>query len=94
MNTTVSNSDGSSSTGVKQTYTDITSTAEQGTITNEAKDLVNKAAENITNTAGNRIQDKVGTTTVTTTDGLTKLTNEAGNHKTQMDYAEVLKDLA
>ena len=93
VNTTVSNSDGSSSTGVKQTYTDITSTAEQGTITNEAKDLVNKAAENITNTAGNRIQDKVGTTTVTTTDGLTKLTNEAGNHKTQMDYAEVLKDL-
>lgn len=93
VNTTVTNSDGSSSTGVEQTYTDITSTAEQGTITNEAKDLVNKAAENITNTAGNRIQDKVGTTTVTTTDGLTKLTNEAGNHKTQMDYAEVLKDL-
>ena len=69
VNTIVSNSDGSSSTGVEQTYTDITSTA------------------------GNRIQDKVGTTTVTTTDGLTKLTNEAGNHKTQMDYAEVLKDL-
>ena len=94
VNTTVSNSDGSSSTGVKQTYTDITSTAEQGTITHEAKDLVNEAAENITNTAGNRIQDKVGTTTVTTTDGLTKLTNEAGNHKTQMDYAEVLQDLS
>ena len=94
VNTTVSNSDGSSSTGVKQTYRDITSTAEQGTITHEAKDLVNEAAENITNTAGNRIQDKVGTTTVTTTDGLTKLTNEAGNHKTQMDYAEVLKDLS
>ena len=94
VNTTVSNSDGSSSTGVKQTYTDITSMAEQGTITHEAKDLVNEAAENITNTAGNRIQDKVGTTTVTTTDGLTKLTNEAGNHKTQMDYAEVLQDLS
>ena len=94
VNTTVSNSNGSSSTGVKQTYTDITSTAEQGTITHEAKDLVNEAAENITNTAGNRIQDKVGTTTVTTTDGLTKLTNEAGNHKTQMDYAEVLQDLS
>lgn len=94
VNTTVSNSDGSSSTGVKQTYTDITSTAEQGTITHEAKDLVNEAAENITNTAGNRIQDKVGTTTVTTTDGLTKLTNEAGNHKTQMDYAEVLQNLS
>lgn len=62
VNTTVSNSDGSFSTGVKQTYKDITS--------------------------------KVGTTTVTTTDGLTKLTNEAGKHKTQMDYAEVLKDLS
>ena len=94
MNTTVTSSDGASSTSVKQGNKDITNTAKQGTITNEAKDLVNKAAENITNTAGNRIQDKVGTTTVTTTDGLTKLTNEAGNHKTQMDYAEVLKDLS
>ena len=69
VNTTVTSSDGASSTSVKQTYTDITSTA------------------------GTRIQDKVGTTTVTTTNGLTKLTNEAGDHKTQMDYAEVLKDL-
>ena len=40
-----------------------------------------------------QVQDKVGTTTVTTTDGLTKLTNEAGTHKTEMDSAEVLKDL-
>ena len=40
-----------------------------------------------------RVQDKVGTTTVTITDGLTKLTNEAGTHNTQMDFAEVLKDL-
>ena len=94
VNTTVTSSDGASSTSVKQGNKDITNTAKQGTITNEAKDLVNKAAENITNTAGNRIQDKVGTTTVTTTDGLTKLTNEAGNHKTQMDYTEVLKDLS
>ncbi|WP_337439153.1 ESPR-type extended signal peptide-containing protein, partial [Acidaminococcus fermentans] len=72
VNTTVTSSDGASSTSVKQGNKDITNTAKQGTITNEAKDLVNKAAENITNTAGNRIQDKVGTTTVTTTDGLTK----------------------
>ena len=92
-NTVTESSDGASSTSVQQGNKDITNTAKQGTITNEAKDLVNKAAENITNTAGNRIQDKVGTTTVTTTDGLTKLTNEAGDHKTQMDYAEVLKDL-
>ena len=96
VNTTVRSGTGddATSTSVKQETADITNTAKQGTITNEAKDLVNKAAENITNTAGNRIQDKVGTTTVTTTDGLTKLTNEAGNHKTQMDYAEVLKDLS
>ena len=40
-----------------------------------------------------QVQDKVGTTTVTTTDGLTKLTNEVGTHKTEMDFAEVLKDL-
>lgn len=40
-----------------------------------------------------QVQDKVGTTTVTTTEGLTKLTNEAGTHNTQMDFAEVLKDL-
>ena len=95
VNTTVSSGTGddATSTSVKQGTADITNTAEQGTITHEAKNLVNKAAKNITNTAGTRIQDKVGTTTVTTTDGLTKLTNEAGNHRTQMDYAEVLKDL-
>ena len=40
-----------------------------------------------------QIQDKVGKTTVTTTEGLTKLTNEDGTHKTEMDYADVLKDL-
>lgn len=93
VNTTVTSSDGASSTSVQQGNKDISNTAKQGTITNEAKDLVNTAAESITNTAGTQIQDKVGTTTVTTTDGLTKLTNEAGNHKTQMDYAEVMKDL-
>ena len=93
VNTTVTSSDGASSTSVQQGNKDISNTAKQGTITNEAKNLVNTAAESITNTAGTQIQDKVGTTTVTTTDGLTKLTNEAGNHKTQMDYAEVMKDL-
>ena len=41
-----------------------------------------------------QVQDKVGTTTVTTTDGLTKLTNEDGRHKTEMDYANVKKDLS
>ena len=50
-------------------------------------------ANNITNEAEVSIKDKVGTTTVTTTDGKTKLTNDAGDHKTEMDYADVLKDL-
>ena len=40
-----------------------------------------------------QIQDQVGTTMVTTTEGLTKLTNEGGTHKTEMDFADVLKDL-
>ena len=40
-----------------------------------------------------QIQDQVGNTTVTTTEGLTKLTNEGGTHKTEMDFADVLKDL-
>ena len=50
-------------------------------------------ANNITNEAAVSIKDKVGTTTVTTTDGKTKLTNDAGDHRTEMDYADVLKDL-
>ena len=50
-------------------------------------------ANNITNEAAFSIKDKVGTTTVTTTGGKTKLTNDAGDHKTEMDYADVLKDL-
>ena len=41
-----------------------------------------------------QVQDKVGTTTVTTTDGLTKLTNKKGTHITEMDYANVTKDLS
>lgn len=64
---------------MKQTYTDITSTAKQGTITNDAKNLVNKAEEKLSNsaaeienTATNSIKDMVGKSTVTTTtDGTT-----------------------
>lgn len=41
-----------------------------------------------------QIQDKVGKTTVTTTDGWTKLTDEDHNHTTEMDYAKVTKDLS
>ena len=80
----------------------ITNTAKDGTITNDAKDLVNTASNSITDKVGEnvertmgtkQIQDKVGKTTVTTTDGLTELTNKDRNHKTVMDYANVTKDL-
>ena len=76
VNTTVKNSDGSSSTGVKQTTTDITNTAKQGTITNEAKNLVN--------TATTSIKDIVGKSTVTTTDSGTTFENT--------DHAAAIKD--
>lgn len=65
INTTVTQGD--NSTGVKRTSQDITQTAKQGTITNDAKNLVNTAEESMTNTAGTQIQDVVGNTTVTTT---------------------------
>ena len=75
VNTTVKTSDKSSSTSVNQETENITSTAKQGTITNDAKNLVNKAAESITNTAGTQIQDVVGKSTVTITDTGTTFEN-------------------
>ena len=75
VNTTVKTSDESSSTSVNQETENITSTAKQGTITNDAKNLVNKAAESITNTAGTQIQDVVGKSTVTITDTGTTFEN-------------------
>ncbi len=51
-------------------------------------------AKSIINEADTSITDMVGTTTITTTDGLTTLTNREGTHKTQMDFAEVGKDLS
>ena len=62
-------------------------------ITNRATEKLSNTAAEIENTATTSITDKVGTTTVTTTDGQTKLTNSDGTHKTEMDYADVLKDL-
>ena len=61
-------------------------------ITNTVKDMKTGTISERSQTVS-QVQDKVGTTTVTTTDGLTKLTNEAGTHNTQMDFAEVLRDL-
>lgn len=70
----------SSSSQKADSITSMVKDTEKGTISERSQTV-------------SQVQDKVGTTTVTTTDGLTKLTNEAGKHKTQMDFAEVLKDL-
>ena len=67
-----------------------------------AKNISNTAATSITNKVGDNVSttmstdsivNKVGKTTITTTDGKTKLTNEDSTHETEMDYATVLKDL-
>ncbi len=59
--------DGTNSTSVSQTAKDITNTAQDGTITNDAREIVNKAAISI--------KDMVGKTTVTTTDDRTTFEN-------------------
>ncbi len=84
VNTTVSSGTGddATSTSVKQGTADITNTAKQGTITNEAKNLVNKAEEKLSNSAAEieniattSIKDVVGKSTVTTTDTGTTFEN-------------------
>lgn len=79
----------------------ITHTATEK-LSNSAAEIENVATTSITSKVGNDVSstmsttsivDKVGKTTVTTTDGKTKLTNEDGTHVTEMDYAEVMKDL-
>ena len=89
VNTTVKTSDESSSTSVNQETANITSTAKQGTITNDAKNLVNKAAESITNTAGTQIQDVVGKSTVTITD--TGTTFENTDHAAVIEEGTITK---
>lgn len=91
VNTTVRSGTGddATSTSVKQETADITNTAKQGTITNEAKKLVNKAEEKLSNsaaeienTATTSIKDVVGKSTVTTTDTGTTFENS--------DHAEAI----
>lgn len=56
--------------------------------------ITNKVGDNVSTTMStDSIVNKVGKTTITTTDGKTKLTNEDGTHVTEMDYADVMKDL-
>ena len=71
-------------------------------LSNSAAEIENTASKSITDKVGDNVSttmstdsivNKVGKTTITTTDGKTKLTNEDGTHETEMDYATVLKDL-
>ena len=56
--------------------------------------ITNKVGDNVSTTMStDSIVNKVGKTTITTTDGKTKLSNEDGTHVTEMDYADVMKDL-
>ncbi|MDY4957280.1 MAG: YadA-like family protein [Dialister sp.] len=86
--------DGTTITKTEQGAKDITNTATAGTITNDAKDIVNKAQNTITNTAGTSITNQVKDSKVTTdvdgttfenktaavSDGGTTTTKINGNH--------------
>ena len=61
--------DGTNSTGITQTAKDITNTAKNGKIANEAKDITNKATENMTNTVGKDLSTTVGGEMKTTVTG-------------------------
>ena len=98
VNTTVSSGTGddATSTSVKQGTADITNTAKQGTITNEAKNLVNKAEEKLSNsaaeienTATTSIKDVVGKSTVTTTDAGTTFEND--DHAAAISEGSIIK---
>lgn len=81
-------------TKTEQGVKDITNTAKNGTITNDAKDIVNIAQDTITNTAGTSITNQVKDSKVTTdvdgttfenktaavSDGGTTTTKINGNH--------------
>ena len=81
--------DGTNKTYTKQTATDIKNTAENGTISNSAKDLVNNASDNMTNTVGKNLETTVGgemKTTVTgkvTEDFKSDLTTTIGGNKSE-----------
>lgn len=81
--------DGTNKTYTKQTATDIKNTAENGTISNTAKDLVNTASENMTNTVGKNLETTVGgemKTTVTgnvTEDFKADLSTTVGGNKSE-----------
>ena len=82
--TEITNADGKT-TKTEQTALDITNTAKDGTITNDAKDIVNNASGNMTNTvggdltttvSGNELHEVTGTKTENVTG---KVTETYGN---------------
>ena len=81
--------DGTNETYTKQTAADITNTAKNGTIANEAKDITNHASENMTNTVGKNLETTVGgemKTTVTgnvTEDFKADLSTTVGGNKSE-----------
>lgn len=92
--TTITDGTGTTTTKTEQGTKDITNTAKDGTITNDAKDIVNNAKNTITNTAGtsitNQVKDSIVTTdangttfenkTAAVSDGGTTTTKINGNH--------------
>ena len=84
------------STGVTQTATDITNTANNGTIANEAKDITNHATENMTNTVGGNLTTTVGGDSSLTAENITneaknKITNKAIDIETDATSSIVQK---
>lgn len=81
--------EGGNKTTIEQDANNITNTAENGTISNSAKDLVNTASENMTNNVGKNLETTVGgemKTTVTgkvTEDFKSDLTTTIGGNKSE-----------
>lgn len=76
----ITDSANKTSTGVTQTATDITNTANNGTIANEAKDITNHATGNMTNTVDNKLDTTVGGEMNTTVTG-----NVTEDYKSDLD---------
>ena len=70
---------GDNATSTTQSATDITNTAKQGTITNEAQKLVNKASDTISNEAANNITNTSTNGNISNTANSGTISNTAKN---------------
>ena len=92
----IEDGDGHVLTSTEQTETDITNTAKNGTIANEAKDITNHATENMTNTVGGKLlndvtgdmENKVGGNLITTVSGTSTETVTGKKTETYNDGLE------